>query len=471
MGVAAEDKTTGKIESGGREKTYLYQLETSDAPDRVGRFLRAFEAILRHTNYGALLDLYVRAHTKCGRCAVTCPVYQVTNDPKDVPCYRTNLLLKVYKRYFTLGGRLGGAISGGGYRLTEADIDEMINGFYRCTACRRCNLECPLGIDHALITHLGRYILSEMRLPPRALQVSTRAQLEGETGNTSAVPLPGLRNTLEFLTEEIEEEKGVALEFPMDREGVEYIFFAPVSDYIMEAETIMGNAFLLHAMGEGDNWTIGSKNYDAINYGLFYNDWILERNVRRMVDEVRRLKARKILIGECGHASRAAKQFVPVFCGPDAPPVINCMELTYQKYKEGKLRLKQGVIKERVTYHDPCNLARSGWIVEQPRELLRVIAADFKEMTPHGTDNYCCGGGGGAVSIDEMHDFRMETAAKIKAEQLRATGAEIVVAPCANCKKQLKELVEHYKLPMRVAGLHELLYQAVELPESEPKKT
>ena len=58
----------------------------------------------------------------------------------------------------------------------------------------------------------------------------------------------------------------------------------------------------------------------------------------------------------------------------------------------------------------------------------------------------------------------MNVAGKVKAEQLRRIGAEIVVAPCANCKKQLKELVEHYELPCRIVGLHDLILQAIEIP-------
>jgi Fe-S oxidoreductase len=117
-----------------------------------------------------------------------------------------------------------------------------------------------------------------------------------------------------------------------------------------------------------------------------------------------------------------------------------------------------------VTYHDPCNIARSGWIVEQPREILRAFVRDFVDMAPHGQRNYCCGGGGGLVSVDEIHDFRMEVGGRVKAEQIRETGAEIVVAPCANCKKQLKELVEHYELPCQVMGLHDLVLRAIEIP-------
>jgi Fe-S oxidoreductase len=141
--------------------------------------------------------------------------------------------------------------------------------------------------------------------------------------------------------------------------------------------------------------------------------------------------------------------------------VVNCVDLSYRRWKEGKLRLRPNAIEEKVTVHDPCNISRSGWIVRQPRELMMAICGNYVEMAPHGELNYCCGGGGGTVSIDEMHDFRMDVMGKVKADQLKATGADIVVAPCANCKKQLRELIEHYKLPMRVAGVHELLYKAV----------
>jgi len=463
MSFNTEEIQTLEIEAEApAKKKYIYHIEKPVITDRVEKFLKTFEVVLKHTNYAAILDMYSRSSTKCGRCSVTCPVYQVTGDPRDIPCYRTHILLDIYQRYFTMGGWVKSYISGNG-AVDESDIDYLIDSLYRCTACRRCSIECAMGIDHALVTHIGRYILSEMRMPPQALQVATREQLEGESRNTSAVPIPALFNNLEFLEEEIEEEKGIKVKFPVDKTDVDYFFACPVSDYLMEADTLMGNALTLHAMGEADNWTIGTGNYDAINYGLFYSDWILERNIKRLITEAERLNAKYILIGECGHASRSAKYFVPVFCGKNSIPVINCVELAYQKFKEGKLKLNYHSINKRITYHDPCNIARSGWIVDQPREMLKYIASDYVEMTPNKTLNYCCGGGGGTVSIDEMHEFRMEIGGKLKSEQLRETKADIVVAPCANCKKQLRELISYYNLPMEVKGLHDLLYDAIDL--------
>jgi len=461
MAEQVETQVTTKTET---NHNYPYYIENPITENRVEKFLEVFAAVLSYTDYKSLLDSYCITNTKCNRCAVACPIFLTTNDPKDIPCYKTNLLLDVYKRYFTLSGWFGSRFSIKSFELTDEIIDEMLDLFYRCTACRRCTNECPLGVDHGLITRLGRYILSLMGIVPKALQVSVREQLEGETHNTSRVPKPALLNTLEFLSEEMEEMLGVQLEFPCDKIDREYVFFCAVSDYLLEPDTLMGNAAVLYASGDWDKWTIGTCNFDGINYGLFYSDWHLENIIKQLVLEVDRLKGKNILIGECGHASRSAHDFVPVYNGKKSYPVMNFMEYTLECIKKGKIKFDPDIITEKVTYHDPCNIARSGWIVDQPREILKTFVKDFVEMEPHGQNNYCCGGGGGLVSIDEIHEYRMEIGGKVKAEQIRQTGAEIVVSPCANCKKQLRELVEYYNLPCKVVGLHDLILQAIEIP-------
>ncbi len=436
-----------------------YHVEDADVSDRPRRFLDAFAAILKHSNYRVALDQYLRVAARCSRCTTNCQVFLATGNTHDIPCYRSELLLKVYRRHFTMAGILQGRLLGDP-GLTDSDIQRMAGTFYDCTACRRCSLECPMGIDHGLLTHLGRYILSEIGVAPRALAVSVREQLAGQTGNTSAVPLPALQDTLEFLTDELRDEQGIEASFPVDQFDAEYLFLAPVSDYIMEAETIMGIGALLKATG--DSWTIGSAYFDAINYGLFYNDQILEHVLHKVEAEATRLRARKILIGECGHASRCAKQFYPAYCLASKPlPVVNIIEYAHQAWKGGKLKLNPQAILDPVTYHDPCNIARSGWIVDQPRELIRAFCPNYVEMTPSGRENICCGGGGGTVSIDEIRPFRTLVGGRAKAEQIRATGAKYCIAPCANCKKQLRELMEEHKIDCRIVGLHDLLYKAI----------
>ncbi len=445
-------------------RRYSYHVEEQplSLPDRPRRFLEALAAILEHGSYHVALDTYARTSAKCGRCAASCQLYQATQDPEDIPCHRSELLLRIYRRYFTTSGVLRARVFGG-FTLTDEYLDQMAEAYYRCTACRRCKATCPLGLDHGLVTHVARWALAEVGLVPRALVVSVREQLEGKTHNTSAIPVPALKDTCEFLEEELHDIYHVDVKYPFDVEGAEYVFFPAVSDYLMEADTLMGNAAVMHVTGA--SWTIGTGNYDGINYGLFYSDRMLERILKNMLAEVRRLRGRKILIGECGHATRSA-WYMPAIGGADAPPVVNCLEYAHTMLEAGKIPLKAERIPERVTYHDPCNLARTGRITEQPREILKAICADYVEMTPNRAENYCCGGGGGTVSIDEIRPFRTGLMGQRKAQQIRETGARIVVSPCANCKKQLRELCQDNDLEdVEVVGLHDLLLRAIDFPD------
>ena len=256
--------------------TYYVEAKALEVADRPRRFLEAFAAVLDHSSYGLMLDAYSRLSAKCGRCASTCQVYEVTGDDADIPCHRSELLLRVYRRYFTPGGVLRARLLGG-FQLTDAYLDRMAEACYRCTACRRCKSACPLGIDHGLMTHLARWLLAEIDVIPKALLVAVREQLEG-VGNTSAIPVPALIDTCEFLEEEFRDIYKVEVKFPIDVEGAEYVFFPAVSDYLLEPDTLMGNAAVMHV--SGGSWTIGTGNYDGIDYGLFYSDRMFERIVR-----------------------------------------------------------------------------------------------------------------------------------------------------------------------------------------------
>jgi Fe-S oxidoreductase len=441
--------------------TYSFYLEDKalNVTQRPRKFLEAFATILEHSNYYPMLEAYSRLCARCGRCAENCQLYQVTGEDRDIPAARAELLLTIFRRYFTATGTLKARLMGGGFTLTDAHLDQMAEAAYRCVCCRRCNAACPMGIDNGLLTHLSRWLLAEVGIIPKGLVTAVREQLEG-TGNTSAITVPGLRDTCAFLEEELHDIYGVDIKFPFDVEGAEYVFFPAVSDYLLEPDVLMGHAAVMHLCG--GSWTIGTGNFDGINYGLFYSDRMLEKIVKNEVAEVRRLKGRKILIGECGHATRSAK-FGPTFCGPDSPPVVNFLQFTAAQLRAGRIPLKKELISEITTYHDPCNFARTGWLTEEPREILKAICSNFVEMTPNRKENYCCGGGSGLVSIDEIRGFRTGTLGKRKAEQIRATGAKYLVAPCANCKKQLREVCADNDLKdVEVVGLHQLLLKTID---------
>ncbi|MGC8900004.1 MAG: 4Fe-4S dicluster domain-containing protein, partial [bacterium] len=236
-----ENKKASKLESPSKtvkkqKRTYpFFAIEDPVEENRIPIFLKTFEAVLKDEKYRLLLDLYLNTCASCNSCADQCHLYQTTHQQQDLPAYRSNMLRAIYKGHFTTGGKLLGRLVGA-KKLEESDIDNMIEAFYRCTMCRRCAVECPMGVDNALITRIGRCILGELNLAPKNFTVSSSQQLKG-IGNTSSIPKAAFLDTLDFLQEEIKDITGYHVEFPRDKVGAEYLFIAPVSDYIMEADT------------------------------------------------------------------------------------------------------------------------------------------------------------------------------------------------------------------------------------------
>jgi len=396
--------------------------------------------------------------SKCGACAEQCHVY-LGSGKKEIynPAYRANLLRKLYKRHHSITGKLMKALnmSNG---INAEYIEKLVESSYRCTLCRRCSSFCTFKIDNTLITRTARALVSKHGLAPRNLKVSVEAHLN--TGNVSKMPKAAFINTIEFLEEELKEETGEDIKIPIDKKKADVFFLAPVVDFISHAENIMNIAKLFHYAGV--DWTISSEYYDAVNFGAFFNDEALKLIIKMMVSKVKALQPRNLVIGECGHATRVAKFFAGPLSGETLPfRVKSIMEVLDELLKQEKLALDPNKNKQKVTYHDPCNLARMSGVIEEPRNILKASVKHFVEMTPRGEENFCCGGGGGVVVIDELEDFRNEVSGRVKAQQIRDTKAEIVATACANCKKQLHGISEHYKLGVEVLGVSDLAAQAL----------
>jgi len=110
----------------------------------------------------------------------------------------------------------------------------------------------------------------------------------------------------------------------------------------------------------------------------------------------------------------------------------------------------------RVTYHDPCHLARYQNIVKQPRKILKSInGLEFAEM--EGADD-CCGMGG-AFSI--YHYQLSQKIADHKIESIKKTNADIVVTTCPGCMIQLQDGLLRHKMPQKVLHLAQLLDEEI----------
>jgi len=114
-----------------------------------------------------------------------------------------------------------------------------------------------------------------------------------------------------------------------------------------------------------------------------------------------------------------------------------------------------------ITYHDPCQIARNGGIIDEPRYLLQHLTDDFRDMAPDPKYNWCCGGGGGLVALGEdTLEFRMNSS-RVKADQVKQTGAKILATACENCHTQLSNINDHYGMGTENMFLRSMLAEAL----------
>ncbi len=100
-------------------------------------------------------------------------------------------------------------------------------------------------------------------------------------------------------------------------------------------------------------------------------------------------------------------------------------------------------------------------MIDEPRFVLQHLTDDFIDMTSDVKYNWCCGGGGGLVALGEdTLDFRMKSA-KVKVDQVKATGAKILATACENCHTQLSDLNNHYSMGVEVKFLSSMIADAL----------
>ncbi len=138
------------------------------------------------------------------------------------------------------------------------------------------------------------------------------------------------------------------------------------------------------------------------------------------------------------------------------------LEVIDEYITDGRITVDPGSVKGAITYHDPCQIGRNGGLFEEPRRIVRALAADFRDLTPNREQQWCCGGGGGIVAMSEFDEDRIKSGAK-KVEQIRATGATIIAAPCENCRLQLEQLRDHHELDLHITPIMDLVVEAMPL--------
>jgi Fe-S oxidoreductase len=405
------------------------------------------------------LETALEACARCGICAEACHYYRAEPKLEHIPAYRAEQLRNVYRYERDFLSHLFPMWTGA-KKLDEPMLASLTEiAFSQCTLCRRCTVNCPLGVDTPLVMRAIRAMASAAGTAPEILVMLADAAIE--KGKDPSFYKEMFLEQIKEMEEQLRDITGdPTATIPIEKQGAK-ILYVPLAG----AHTILPPAVVFNAAKE--DWTLSI--FEAANYGVFLADAARAKQVaKRIVDEANRLSVKEIVIAECGHAYASYRWDVPNwFAGEFDFKVRSLIEVLAEYIQEGKIKVDPAAIPESVTYHDSCNLARNGGLIEEPRYVLNKITSDFREMTPNKAEAICCGGGGGLVALAEYAERRL-AAGKPKADQIKRTGARVVVAACENCRLQIGDLNEHYNLNVKITAITDLVVRAMRLPKPLP---
>ena len=458
-----ETKSQEQAKNDGIPSVQKEHLKLYDpSQDNVQRFLDLLSEEITRPLVSSLI-----ACVHCGLCTESCHYALVRpDDPTMTPVYKADQIRKIFKRHLDWTGRIFPWWVRARKPVGNADLNHLKNiVFGTCSACRRCTLNCPMGVDTGLLVRFTRGLLTEVGIVPEGVFNVSRDQWE--TGNQMAVSEEDYLETLEWMEEELQDElEDPDLKIPLDQKDCDFMYTINPREIKFDPRSISQAAKIFHLAGE--SWTLPRWGWDQTNFGLFSGDDKLGAYVAKNVYEAaERLNAKRIVISECGHGYRSTRWEGYNWANYDQKIPTESVILTLIRYiKEGKIKVDPSKNQDAVTYHDSCNIARSGDLIEEPRWILKKVCSNFREMVPNSRENYCCTGGGGLLSMAEYKPLRMEVA-RIKADQLTATGAKQVCTICHNCVDGLSDLIKHYKLDIKVVQVLELVDNALVIPSTE----
>ena len=395
------------------------------------------------------MRFYLETCTRCGVCTEACHVYASMGQVRYIAAYRGEIVRRLYKKYFKGRGKFWPSV-GEAKELTEMAVEELFDAAYSCTGCRRCMVYCPFGIDTQMLMSIAKQLLIGANAEPEIL--SMLADTSIEKGKSMDLFKEGFLEGIKRLEEEVVAKWKIeagGTPIPVDKEGANLLYVA-----LAGAHSIIPAAAIFNAAGE--DWTLSF--FEAVNFGAFVGDPSKTKLILdRIVNEAKRLKIKEVCICECGTAYRVMKQLA----GKQPFEVVSITEVHARYLREGRIKLDKTKLNGAVTYHDPCQIARNAGVMDEPRYILQHLTDDFREMSPEPKYNWCCGGGGGLVALgEETLDFRMKSA-RVKADQVKDTGATILATACENCHTQLSDLNDHYKMGMRVEFLSSIVADAL----------
>ncbi|MFX1265679.1 MAG: (Fe-S)-binding protein [Promethearchaeota archaeon] len=329
--------------------------------------------------------------------------------------------------------------------MVREELDEALDAFDKCLLCGQCQMFCPAAINIREVLLALRRGAFQMGKVPEGLQLANEVLCE------SLNPY--------MMSRELRKEwiHSSGLEKYASKKQSEVAYWVGCTASYMDENHRIATAIAEILTKLNEDWALIDEEWCC---GMPFRYVGNSKKVREFaVHNVKELEKRGIqtVITGCPTCWYTLRSEYPKLLQQELGfKVMHVHEYLRNRITDGKITVKRKKT-ERITLHDPCDLARNS-MTHFSREIIARIAANFVEMPLHGKDSLCCGLGGMLAAVDE------ELSRTIGVQRLRqaeAIGAEILVTSCAGCKLNLSEAVKQGESKVVVQDLTELLLSCI----------
>ncbi len=378
------------------------------------------------------------ACAQCGYCVRKCPVYNAVNWESYSPRGRLYLLKQFFDENKSFIGKM--------MAKDKIDVDEVVQRIYDCAICGRCEEACHLELNLPALWAKAREALYSMNLAPTLLQ-----QVE--------LTILGKKNV--FGMDAVSRGDWViytGVDAPTKKEADIVYFVGCVTSYSGRVQSVaQAVASIMNNVGVnwsllGEEWCCGHPLYVSGATSKYRE--LAEHNVQA----IESMGAKTVVTGCPGCRLALAAEY-PALLGyePDFE-VLHSTQLLDRWISEGKIRVECS--EDPVTYHDPCELARLGGVITQPRRVISALSSRFVEPREHGSDGVCCGSGG---MLKATNPSLSMTLAEKRLGSLAETGSSLILSACPTCDQSLAEAAVKSQKSLRVVDLTQLLAERLGL--------
>lgn len=387
--------------------------------------------------WGQMLDFYTC--TGCGRCQEVCPAFlsgQPLSPKSLILDLREQLLEKatVLKNEKTIPDTtiIGNAIS--------------TDTLWSCTTCDACVTACPV-----LITHIDKII--DLRREQVMMQSEFPKGLEKTFTNIEVNSNPwGIGKANRDLW-----AKDLDVKTMKDNPDTNVLYWVGCAGSFDERAKKVSTALVKILKAANIDFAILGKEEKCTGDPArrLGNEYLAQELITENVQILNSYKFKEIITA-CPHCFNTLANEFPDFDGHYR--VVHAVEFVAKLLREGKLTVDKN-IPLNITYHDSCYLGRHNGLYTEPREILKLVGIEMREMKMHGDQSMCCGGGGGRVWYE--NDTEGTDINKTRVEMAADTGADYIGVSCPFCTTMLEDGIKNTGKELEVVDLLEIVADRV----------